>query len=124
MLLSRWLGTYDPIPKVDLYDPSGKMHKDIKLDFTRAKYWVGVGAQPTETAWRLLSLVCLWHSCGWPHTRLLVRQVGILEPKMRLGQKPGAVLEKYLAQKKPWTGETAEAEAATPAASQEEKVSA
>jgi len=33
------------------------MHKDIKLDITRAKYWVGVGAQPTEPVWRLLSLV-------------------------------------------------------------------
>lgn len=51
------IGTYDPIPKTDLYDTSGKLHKDIKLDITRAKYWVGVGAQPTDTVWRLLSLV-------------------------------------------------------------------
>lgn len=51
------IGTYDPIPKKDTYDDSGKLHKDIKLDVLRAKYWIGVGAQPTETAWRLLSMV-------------------------------------------------------------------
>lgn len=51
------IGTYDPIPKTDLYDDSGALHKDIKLDTTRAKYWIGVGAQPTDTMWRLLSLV-------------------------------------------------------------------
>ncbi|KAK3396697.1 ribosomal protein S16 domain-containing protein [Sordaria brevicollis] len=51
------IGTYDPIPKKDTYDTTGAMHKDIKLDTTRAKYWIGVGAQPTETVWRLLSYV-------------------------------------------------------------------
>lgn len=52
------IGTYDPVPKKDTYDESGKLHKDIKLDVLRAKYWIGVGAQPTDTAWRLLSMVC------------------------------------------------------------------
>lgn len=33
------------------------MHKDIKLDTLRAKYWIGVGAQPTDVVWRLLSMV-------------------------------------------------------------------
>ncbi|CAM1506329.1 Fc.00g059700.m01.CDS01 [Cosmosporella sp. VM-42] len=51
------IGTYDPIPKPDPYDDSGKLHKDIKLDTQRARYWIGVGAQPTDTAWRLLSMV-------------------------------------------------------------------
>ncbi|KAL8967168.1 MAG: hypothetical protein Q9197_005581 [Variospora fuerteventurae] len=52
------LGTYDPIPKPP---PSGegKPIKDIKLDTSRAKYWLGVGAQPSEPAWRLLSMVGL-----------------------------------------------------------------
>ncbi|KAI1343436.1 ribosomal protein S16 [Xylariaceae sp. FL0016] len=59
------IGTYDPIPKPDPYDNSGKLHKDIKLDTIRAKYWVGVGAQPTDTVWRLLSMI------------------GITEPKFR-----------------------------------------
>jgi small subunit ribosomal protein S16 len=61
------IGTYDPVPKKDTYDDSGKLHKDVKLDVLRAKYWIGVGAQPTETAWRLLSML------------------GIVEPKYRLG---------------------------------------
>ncbi|RSL46117.1 Ribosomal protein S16, mitochondrial [Fusarium sp. AF-6] len=51
------IGTYDPIPKPDPYDNSGKLHKDIRLDTQRARYWIGVGAQPTDTAWRLLSMV-------------------------------------------------------------------
>ncbi|RKL47741.1 hypothetical protein BFJ72_g1972 [Fusarium proliferatum] len=63
------IGTYDPIPKPDPYDTSGKLHKDIKLDSQRARYWIGVGAQPTDTAWRLLSMV------------------GIL-PKKQFGPKP------------------------------------
>ncbi|AEO64854.1 09d6a77f-3dd2-4d69-aeda-af074dadbafb [Thermothielavioides terrestris] len=61
------IGTYDPIPKKDPYDESGKLHKDIKLDTTRAKYWIGVGAQPTDPVWRLLSML------------------GILPPKPRPG---------------------------------------
>lgn len=51
------IGTYDPIPKSDPYDHSGKLHKDIKLDVHRARYWIGVGAQPSDTAWRILSMV-------------------------------------------------------------------
>ncbi|KAF7557497.1 hypothetical protein G7046_g6037 [Stylonectria norvegica] len=51
------IGTYDPVPRPDPYDDSGKLHKDIKLDSQRARYWIGVGAQPTDTAWRLLSMV-------------------------------------------------------------------
>ncbi|KAI0138292.1 ribosomal protein S16 domain-containing protein [Pestalotiopsis sp. NC0098] len=57
------IGTYDPMPKADPYDDSGRLHKDIKLDILRAKYWLGVGAQPSDTMWRLMSMV------------------GILEPK-------------------------------------------
>ena len=28
-----------------------------EVDVARAKYWLGVGAQPSDTVWRLLSLV-------------------------------------------------------------------
>ncbi|KUI56058.1 Ribosomal protein S16, mitochondrial [Cytospora mali] len=51
------IGTYDPIPKKDSYDESGKLHKDIRLDIDRAKYWIGVGAQPSDTVWRFLSML-------------------------------------------------------------------
>ncbi|KAI0595284.1 ribosomal protein S16, mitochondrial [Biscogniauxia sp. FL1348] len=59
------IGTYDPMPKPDPYDDSGRLHKDIKIDTIRAKYWIGVGAQPTDTVWRMLSML------------------GIIEPKFR-----------------------------------------
>ncbi|MCJ1463928.1 37S ribosomal protein S16, mitochondrial [Pseudocyphellaria aurata] len=52
------LGTYDPIPKPpDLGE--GKPYKDIKIDISRAKYWLGVGAQPSDPAQRLLSMIGL-----------------------------------------------------------------
>lgn len=34
-----------------------KKVKDVQLDQLRTKYWLGVGAQPTETVERLLCLV-------------------------------------------------------------------
>lgn len=51
------IGTYDPIPRQDPYDATTKPHKEIRLDSLRARYWIGVGAQPTDTVWRLLSMV-------------------------------------------------------------------
>jgi ribosomal protein S16 len=53
------------MPKADPYDDSGRLHKDIKLDILRAKYWLGVGAQPTDTMWRLMSMVsvCQMSAC-------------------------------------------------------------
>lgn len=51
------LGTYDPIPKPPPLGEKGKPTKDIKLDTSRAKYWLGVGAQPSDPMWRLLSMV-------------------------------------------------------------------
>ncbi|KAI0018153.1 ribosomal protein S16, mitochondrial [Xylariomycetidae sp. FL0641] len=59
------IGTYDPMPKPDPYDDSGKLHKDINIDTLRARYWIGVGAQPSDTVWRMLSMM------------------GIMEPKYR-----------------------------------------
>jgi len=52
------LGTYNPIPQPDP-EGEGRPFKDIKLDKSRAKYWLGVGAQPSEPAWKLLSMVRL-----------------------------------------------------------------
>ena len=51
------IGTYDPLPKTDPYDETGRLHKDIKLDRDRAKYWIGCGVQPSDTVWRLLAMV-------------------------------------------------------------------
>lgn len=55
------LGTYNPIPQTPVgAEPGARQQKDIKLDVSRAKYWLGVGAQPSDTVWRLLAMV----GCG------------------------------------------------------------
>lgn len=52
------LGTYNPIPELPVgAEEGGRKVKDIKVDVSRAKYWLGVGAQPSDTVWRLLSMV-------------------------------------------------------------------
>ncbi|GMM34886.1 mitochondrial 37S ribosomal protein [Saccharomycopsis crataegensis] len=45
------IGTYNPIPAplpLELKKQGARPVKDVALDFSRAKYWLGVGAQPTE----------------------------------------------------------------------------
>ena len=64
------LGTYDPKPRVPFASDAPeitdevtglpikpKKYKDIQLDQSRTKYWLGVGAQPSEPVERLLCLV-------------------------------------------------------------------
>ena len=67
------LGTYDPLPRVPLASNSTpatmrnaageevpfvpKKYKDIQLDTSRTKYWLGVGAQPSEPVEKLLCMV-------------------------------------------------------------------
>lgn len=52
------LGTYNPIPQLSVgAGPEDRKVKDIKVDVSRAKYWLGVGAQPSDTVWRILSMV-------------------------------------------------------------------
>jgi small subunit ribosomal protein S16 len=67
------LGTFDPIPRVPLaarhtpefvLDDEGKKTpfvpkkiKDIKLDMDRTKYWLGVGAQPSEPVEKILVML-------------------------------------------------------------------
>ncbi|EGP89174.1 unnamed protein product [Zymoseptoria tritici ST99CH_1A5] len=54
------LGTYNPIPQTPVgAEPGDQKVKDIKIDVSRAKYWLGVGAQPSDTVWRLLSMIGL-----------------------------------------------------------------
>ncbi|KAF1999052.1 ribosomal protein S16 [Amniculicola lignicola CBS 123094] len=70
------LGTYNPLPQPPRPgDTFGRPWKDVRLDISRARYWIGVGAQPSDTAWRLLSMV------------------GILEPKYRVTQVQGQVIK-------------------------------
>lgn len=52
------LGTYNPIPELPVgAEPGERKQKDIKVDVRRCQYWLGVGAQPSDTVWRLLSMV-------------------------------------------------------------------
>lgn len=57
------LGTYDPIPK--------NGNKDMTLDFDRTKYWLGVGAQPTETAAKLLEKADIYTRKPKPWTKIV-----------------------------------------------------
>lgn len=47
------IGTYDAIPKPPPPGVEGKLVKDVELDFDRAKYWLGVGAQPSDAVARI-----------------------------------------------------------------------
>lgn len=58
------IGTYNPKPHKptnlsDEEEHAAKPFKAIALDISRAKYWLGVGAQPSERVWKLLRMVCL-----------------------------------------------------------------
>lgn len=46
------IGTYDPIPLPKPNNDKSAPVKEINLDFHRAKYWLGQGAEPTDrVAW-------------------------------------------------------------------------
>lgn len=55
------LGTYNPIaPPLKPWEKDQKPAKHVELDFDRAKYWLSVGAQPTETVTKLLKKAEIW----------------------------------------------------------------
>jgi small subunit ribosomal protein S16 len=56
------IGTYNPVPQkpTNLSEAEAsvaKAFKEISIDRSRVKYWLGVGAQPSDSVWRLLSMV-------------------------------------------------------------------
>lgn len=52
------IGTFDPIPKkIDSQDSIPRI-KDIQLNVERFKYWISVGAQPSDTVRSLAEKVC------------------------------------------------------------------
>ena len=63
------LGTYNPIPQIPRATPDTpeflengekfvpKSIKDVQLDSVRTRYWLGVGAQPSEPVEKLLIMV-------------------------------------------------------------------
>lgn len=96
------LGTYNPIPQTPLAthdtpaqvlnpttgqveDYKPRQYKDVKLDIARTKYWLGVGAQPSEGVQGILGLLGLWE--GRPGTK---ERLGLGSPKDE-GGKGGRV---------------------------------
>lgn len=74
------IGTLNPVPQrpTNLSDEEAaraRAYKEISLDRSRAKYWLGVGAQPSDSVWRLLNLVCF---AFWAVIGLLVLEEGEL----------------------------------------------
>ncbi|KAG4304785.1 hypothetical protein PORY_001838 [Pneumocystis oryctolagi] len=56
------LGTYDPIPKDGT--------KNVEINFLRTKYWIGVGAQPTDVVYRLLEKISLLPPKVFPNKKI------------------------------------------------------
>ncbi|EWC48100.1 mitochondrial ribosomal protein S16 [Drechslerella stenobrocha 248] len=84
------IGTYDPIPKIPSPseiaadggdDRARKPIKDIRLDVARAKYWLGVGAQPSDPVWRLFAMF------------------GLIEPQWKVVRIPAQQEDKALYEK-------------------------
>ncbi|GMG39216.1 unnamed protein product [Ambrosiozyma monospora] len=62
------IGTYNPVPgaltpvqKKEGFIPT----KDVRLDFQRAKYWLGVGAQPSDAVANLFKRAGILYP-EWP----------------------------------------------------------
>jgi ribosomal protein S16 len=67
------LGTYNPVA-TQPEDTKQRPFKDVKMDVSRAKYWIGVGAQPSDSAWKLLNMVCLASWSGIAHDQTHIRK--------------------------------------------------
>lgn len=91
------LGTYNPIPQTPVASADTpeflangekfvpKRFKDIRLDSSRTKYWLGVGAQPTEPVAKLL---CLVSFCSWRIITAFLREVSkCFLPVVRLSER-------------------------------------
>ena len=75
------LGWYDPIAK----DPA----KQIKLNEERVKYWIGVGAQPSETVKDMLAKRNLIKTGPWEARRARDRK-GVEERAAKAAAAPAA----------------------------------
>ncbi|AWU75494.1 uncharacterized protein C5L36_0B07440 [Pichia kudriavzevii] len=71
------IGTYNPIPTPisPIQRQQGVIPvKDVKLDFDRAKYWISVGAQPSDSVAKLLKKAGILHE-QWPNPSKAVKVV-------------------------------------------------
>lgn len=72
------IGTYNPIPTPLSEEQKAqgvKPIKDVELDFMRAKYWLGVGAQPTEPVVKLFKKAGLL-GMEWPKPLEVKSKIG------------------------------------------------
>ncbi|CDK25932.1 unnamed protein product [Kuraishia capsulata CBS 1993] len=82
------IGTYNPVPLP--LTPEQKLKgerpiKDIKLDFDKSKYWISVGAQPTDTVTRLFKKAGILNA-EWPSSAVgpVIPEREVVEPKKEL----------------------------------------
>lgn len=54
---SRKKRSADSIEQIGYYDPRGTTEAPLRIDAERAQYWLGQGAQPTDTVLRLFDRV-------------------------------------------------------------------
>ena len=54
---SRKKRSADSIEQIGYYDPRGTTETPLRIDAERAEYWLGQGAQPTDTVLRLFDRV-------------------------------------------------------------------
>jgi len=68
------IGTYNPVPTPQPSFDNSAPIKDISLDFHRAKYWLGMGAEPTpKVAWLFKKAGILPNF--WPKTSKLSQEI-------------------------------------------------
>lgn len=84
------IGTYDPIPvplSPDQIAKGIKPYKDVKLDFDKTKYWLGVGLQPTQPVVRLLKKAGLLYP-EWPSPLIgaKIPATEVVEPRKELNR--------------------------------------
>lgn len=80
------LGTYNPVPK-----PLKKSEvkkgviptKEVALDFDRAKYWIGVGAQPSDTVVRLFQKAGILGP-EWGNKKSILQERPTIQPRKEL----------------------------------------
>ncbi len=101
------IGTYDPFIEDD--------RKKVTIDKERAEYWLGVGAQPSETVASFLRAI---HASGLSHPKKAPRK----RPK-RTGAKEKQRREKRVARKKERTAMKAKQKARAEARAKAEQQS-
>ncbi|KAL3233647.1 Small ribosomal subunit protein bS16m [Nakaseomyces bracarensis] len=82
------LGTYNPVPRPLKRNEVKKgvfPTKEVALDFDRAKYWIGVGAQPSDTVIRLFQKAGILGP-EWGSKKNTIFENPVVQPKRELNE--------------------------------------